>query len=385
MCSIQLLYKYLSLKSESTIPDFDQLLNFVQQRCKILENLKSVNKIDRVDKSRERPFVHGKSAVPTKSVFNTIASTSNKSCSKNCCFCDHCDHNIHRCPKFNELSVEKRRDFVASRKLCFACLSPKHMVKSCPSKSFCRSCDSKNHNSLLHIARTKPLSTETTSNAQSTLFAGAARTNCTVVLGTAIVHIYDVWGRTHAIRALLDSGSQISTMTDDCLARLCLPKKRLQSSVAGLAQKPVAQIQGVTQCQFSSHFDSEYVFPTVDLVILSQITSAMPSTRLPSSVRGSYQHLLLADKDFDIPARIDVLFGADIFPSLVRPHAGVEHYPSFPSALDTKTRLDSLWILFYIEYNPISRTYHRHRSVDRQSLTTFLVNRRTCRTNIANH
>lgn len=125
--------------SQSTIPDFDQLLNFVQQRCKILENLKSVNKIDCVDKFRSKPFAHRKSAVPTKSVFTTIASTSNKSFSKNCCFCDHSDHNIYRCPKFNELSVEKRRDFVVSRKLCFACLSPKHMVKSCLSKSVCRS------------------------------------------------------------------------------------------------------------------------------------------------------------------------------------------------------------------------------------------------------
>lgn len=79
---------------------------------------------------------------------------------------------------------------------------------------------------------------------------------------------------------LLDSGSQISAMTDDFLARLGLPKRRFQSSVVGLAQSPVAQIHGVTQCQFSSHFDSEYVFPTVDLVILSQITSAMPSRYL---------------------------------------------------------------------------------------------------------
>lgn len=63
-----------------------------------------------------------------------------------------------------------------------------------------------------------------------------ARTNCTVVLGIAIVHINDVWGRTHAIRVLLDSGSQISAMKDNCLARLGLPIKRFQSSVVGLAQ-----------------------------------------------------------------------------------------------------------------------------------------------------
>jgi hypothetical protein len=35
----------------------------------------------------------------------------------------------------------------------------------------------------------------------------------------------------------------------------------------------------------------------------------------------------LADKDFDIPSRTDALFGADILPSLIRPHAGVEYLP----------------------------------------------------------
>lgn len=68
----------------------------------------------------------------------------------------------------------------------------------------------------------------------------------------------------------------------------------------------------------------------------------MPSTRLPASVRHRYRNLSLADKDFDIPTRIDALFGADIFPSLVHPHAGIEHCPGFPSALDTRFG----WIVF---------------------------------------
>lgn len=97
---------------QSTILDFDELLNFVRQRCKTLKNLKPVNKIDRVDKSYEKPFARGKSTVPKKSVFTTITSTSNKSFSKNCLFCDHSDDNIYHCPKFNALPVERLRDTV---------------------------------------------------------------------------------------------------------------------------------------------------------------------------------------------------------------------------------------------------------------------------------
>ncbi|XP_008185286.1 uncharacterized protein LOC103310036 [Acyrthosiphon pisum] len=62
----------------------------------------------------------------------------------------------------------------------------------------------------------------------------------------------------------------------------------------------------------------------------------MPSTRLPASVRSKYQHLCLADNNFDIPSCVDALFGADILPSLVRAHAGVEHHSGLPSALDTQ-------------------------------------------------
>ncbi|XP_022161617.1 uncharacterized protein LOC111027526 [Myzus persicae] len=339
--------------SQSTIPEFGELLDFVQQRCKILENLKLSNKIenkiDHVDKWREKAPIRGKSTTSTKSVLAVTTSSPNKSSikfvSRNCVFCDHADHNIYQCPKFNELSVEKRRDIVVKQKLCFACLNPTHMVKDCSSKGACRSCSSKQHHSLLHLTSYKSSTTETPStseNGNSTSFVGAARTNSTVVLGTAVVHIKDAWGQTHAVRALLDSGSQLSAITNNCSARLGLPRNRFQSNIVGLGQSPVTQIQGVTKCQFTSHFDSKYVFPTVDLVVLPHITAAMPSAHLPSNVRHRYRHLLLADKHFDVPARIDVLFGADVFPNLIRSQAGVEHFAGFPSALDTKIG----WIIF---------------------------------------
>jgi hypothetical protein len=176
----------------------------------------------------------------------------------------------------------------------------------------------------------------------SSPFVGAARTNSTVVLGTAVVHVKDAWGQINAVRVLLDSGSQISAMTNECSAKLGLYKRRYKSDIVGLAQGPVSHAQGITSCRFSSHFKPNYLFPSIDLVILPQITTVMPSTRLPITVRQKYQHLCLADKDFDIPSRIDALFGADILPSLIRPHAGVEHHPGIPSALDTQLG----WIVF---------------------------------------
>jgi len=223
------------------------------------------------------------------------------------------------------------------------------MVDACPSTKVCSSCKSKRHNTLLHreqddnnIQNTNPLSQPTTSSGSSSAFVGAACTNSTVVLGTVIVHVKGVWDQVQCVRVLLDSGSQISAMTSECAAWLGLSKRGYKSDIVGFAQSPISQVQGVTSCQFSSRFNSDYLFPSVELVILKQITSAMPSVRLPASVRSKYQHLRLADNNFDIPSRVDALFGADILPSLVRPHAGVEHHPGLPSALDTQLG----WIVF---------------------------------------
>lgn len=143
--------------AQNSIPTFDVLLKFVQNRCKVLENLKPVEKFERTDKSR------GKS-----SVFTTTTSTPNKSVAKDCLMCGQSEHNIYRCPNFNRLSVEKRREIVASRRLCFACLNPNHMAKACPSKNCCRSCSSKQHHTLLHIDSIQSSSTGTDSGAQLT-------------------------------------------------------------------------------------------------------------------------------------------------------------------------------------------------------------------------
>lgn len=338
-----------SSTSPSTIPTFDELLHFVQQRCTILETIKKPSKPDIIVNPHGKYNARNITVASKKSVFAATTSTSVKSKLRGCLSCNKADHNIYHCPTFNEMSVEKRRELIAARKLCFACMSPSHMLNACSSTRCCRSCSSKRHHSLLHLNNDQSSSADKAiqstssgpSAGKSSSFSGAACTNSTVVLGTAIVHIKDAWDQTHSVRVLLDSGSQISAITSDCFARLGLSKRRFKSDVVGLAHSPVNHVQGVTSCRFSSQFDP-YLFPSVDLVILTQITTVMPSTRLPATVRSQYQHLCLADNRFDDLARVDVLLGADILPSLIRPHAGVEHHSGLPSALDTQLG----WIIF---------------------------------------
>jgi hypothetical protein len=58
---------------------------------------------------------------------------------------------------------------------------------------------------------------------------------------------------------------------------------------------------------------------TCQALVLPVITLNLPRHSLPPSprVREKYSHLALADPTFDIAAPVDVLLGADLFPSIM--------------------------------------------------------------------
>lgn len=85
------------------------------------------------------------------------------------------------------------------------------------------------------------------------------------MLGIAVVkHIKSVWGRSYAVRALLDSCSPVSIVTINRLTQLDLRKCKCSTDIVGVAQNSVASVRGVTSCQLQSHFNSEYTIPSID-------------------------------------------------------------------------------------------------------------------------
>jgi len=122
------------------------------------------------------------------------------------------------------------------------CLSAHHKTSTCQSKHTCRHCAQKHH-TLLHLDKSlvKPKSIESSqdstvsqcventspgnSSNENVTFSGTTYTSSTVVLGTAIVHIPYSWGMWSPIRVLIDSGSQISVITNACVTRLGLPRR----------------------------------------------------------------------------------------------------------------------------------------------------------------
>lgn len=58
------------------------------------------------------------------------------------------------------------------------------------------------------------------------MFAATISTQTTVVLGTAVVRVQDNTGVMHQVRILLDSGSQVSAITADCVSILGLKRNK---------------------------------------------------------------------------------------------------------------------------------------------------------------
>ena len=71
-----------------------------------------------------------------------------------CWFC-HKSHKLMNCFKFLKKSLEERKEFVRTNKLCEDCLSKGHLLESCILKFSCRKngCSQK-HQTLLHKDQT---------------------------------------------------------------------------------------------------------------------------------------------------------------------------------------------------------------------------------------
>jgi len=324
------------------IPGFDALIDFVQKRVQILDDVQVAYEND----TRSAPF-----SVPVASKLaltvarqsdgsSTARASSASSNPKHCFICDRGEHHPYRCPEFRTYSVTRRRDYVLINKLCLSCMSATHAVNACKSKHVCAKCQQRHH-TLLHVPAASEIAPallrpgDRAGGSTDTKFSGTSSFGSTVLLATAVIRILDARGVHHGVRALLDSGSQVSAITADCASRVGLTRRECKNELVGLSRSPVTQVGGSTACSFVPRRASSPTFDCHDLIILPQITSVLPSTSIPPNVRAQYRHLQLADPRFDTPSRIDVLLGGDLYPYLMRPESTVKHTAGCPSAMDT--------------------------------------------------
>lgn len=224
--------------------------------------------------------------------------------------CSYCSNQyiLYACPEFITLSASQKVKWINSKKLCVNCLKPNHALESCNSKSRCRRCNAKHH-SFLH----EDISSQTfTSLSCHDL---VSEPNCTELLGTAIIHIFDKFGNRRNARVLIDSGSTMSFIKETFAKSLRLKISLLTVKVSGIGDTR-SEANGITLCIIKSRLTEDGTSLATKALVVKSVTQPIPSAAIPSSIVQRFSGLKLADPIFPQSDEVDLLIGVDIFPHI---------------------------------------------------------------------
>lgn len=221
-------------------------------------------------------------------------------------FCEVCkgSHYMLFCDMFNSWNVTQRKDFVKEKRLCVICMK-KHDLKTCTSKFRCKKCSGL-HSTKLHE------DTPTTSQHIHTIASNEQLTSHEKLLATAIVKVKDKYGTNHLMRVLIDQGSEGTIITEKAAQLLCLSYKKEKIPLTGLDGKPLGKVTKSVRIQVQSAIDDSFVM-SMEALVMRSVTS--PGSNLENHSKN-WKHLnkiQLADPEFLLAKKIDLLFGVDIY------------------------------------------------------------------------
>ena len=243
-------------------------------------------------------------------------------------------HPLYACAKFKELDHENMLSTVRSNRLCINCLHPGHLSKDCRSTHRCKHCQ-KPHHTLLHVDHKKDVPQQG-AGATSVSTHSPVSLKSSLLLMTCRVLVEAPNGSVAECRALLDSGSTVSMISERLAQRLHLPRHShttLLSGVAGLTSN--SSSQSIAKFKISSTYSHARKLD-VSAMVVSRVTCDLPLHPIPSSV--GWDHLSgikLADPTYGTPGRIDMLLGVEIFVEVLG-HGRRIGAPETPIAFETQ-------------------------------------------------
>ncbi|XP_062122497.1 uncharacterized protein LOC133836179 [Drosophila sulfurigaster albostrigata] len=136
-----------------------------------------------------------------------------------------------------------------------------------------------------------------------------------VLLGTAVINVCHL-GTTYTARALIDSGSEATFISERLFRRIKLPFQSVRAQVSGLNHAVAAQSQKLCHSSIGSPTKPRLHIETSAFVI-PQLAGKLPSFDMPRTFLKDLPAIELADPHFYKSAQIDILIGADILPSVI--------------------------------------------------------------------
>ncbi|XP_075167783.1 uncharacterized protein LOC142239930 [Haematobia irritans] len=326
-----------TLEDKTQLPKWSDLNSFLTNRHRTLESVTEIRRKDSNAHNSSSRMTSGHTFV-SKGGGKNVKTFQNKVTEPVCRLCPNESHGFRKCQKFLGMTPNQRLKEIKKCNLCLNCFSKVHSVKNCSSKYSCFKCNGKHH-TLLHREQnqvtpaqsnaktTTAISPTSTSvdnrvpSIQSTSKSGGVVQNCfasqskAVLLGTAMVKICHN-GLTFLARALVDSGSEGTFISERLFNNLKLPFRRTSATISGLNNTTSASVQ--RECRFilSSNIDDSFEI-SVSALVVPQLSGSLPSRTINPSALAEMPDMPLADPRFFESSRIDLLIGGDILPSVM--------------------------------------------------------------------
>ncbi|XP_055911761.1 uncharacterized protein LOC129945849 [Eupeodes corollae] len=313
--SLKSLAKWDEQFDYKTLPTWQKCSDLINKRCQYLEarESKTLRQEPRLIKTESKKS----SFRPKYSAADTFRQTSLATMQRPCSFCGDNSHAISNCASFLQLSTMDRFTNVKNLGICINCLAKGHNVTKCFSAIRCKHCKKKHH-SVLHRqgGETKVTGNETSQTGSSSATTNSAmekdmlQSKAQVILATAIVLIKDASGGYQLGRVLLDSGSQVNFIKEEFARSLNLQKQKKNVDIIGIGSTET-RISSLTQTTIRSRYSAFEL--SLEFLVAPSITGYQPDVTLDVTNWNIPKNIELADEQFNQPAAIDILLGAEAF------------------------------------------------------------------------
>lgn len=139
----------------------------------------------------------------------------------------------------------------------------------------------------------------------------------TVMLATALINV-QVGMKIHSCRAMCDPGSQLNLITEECVQRIGARLRRCNRAVSGIGNKAGVALSRSAVISMCTWNHNRYVI-SAEFTVINELLNQLPDRPLPGL--SIPEGVVLADPEYNLPAKVDMLLGAEIWASTIR--AGV--------------------------------------------------------------
>lgn len=321
-----------SLKSSTSKPKMSEMFCFLENTFRALE---SVNEDTNSTTSKSIKEKH--TEVRKKPMRNVRAHIATAIPDDNCPCC-HKRHPLYKCFKFTALSSTEKKNIVNNQRLCRNCLRTGHMQATCKLNTSCQICSqphhtiihnefstvsspnmkNKDHDNNINQTFENPTTTSTpTTNSVSTHISNINSTEIVPALLATVKVLINMGNSSLNVKALVDQGSQVSFISEKLSKWLPIPKYKININVSGIGGNQHMTVKKYVQLALKSNYDKQFELPLTALVV-PVVTSYVPN-KFTLTEFSDLSEYYLADPNFMLPEKIDLLLGNDVYGDLLLP------------------------------------------------------------------